>query len=69
MRESTPALDECLEIVEILIEAGADLHRKYRVDIDGEILELTSLTYTQKLASMFPDKSFERIMEVLREAE
>ncbi len=65
VRESVPALDECLEIVEALLEAGADLHRSYRVDIDGEILELTPLTYTQKLASLFPDKPFKRIIEVL----
>ena len=58
VRESIPALDECLEIVEALLEAGADLHRHYRVDIDGEILELTPLAYTQKLASLFPDKPF-----------
>ena len=69
MRESVPALDECLEIVEALLEAGADLHRRYKVDIDGEILELTPLTYTQKLASLFPDKPFERVIEVLRASE
>ncbi len=33
--------------------------------MDDEILELTPLTYTQKLASLFPDKPFERIIEVL----
>ena len=43
----------------------ADVHRNYRVDIAGEILDLTPLTYTQKLASLFPDKPFERIIEVL----
>ncbi len=37
--------------------------------MDGEILELTPLTYTQKLASLFPDKPFERIIEVLRASE
>ena len=33
--------------------------------MDGEILELTPLVYTQKLASLFPDKPFARIIEVL----
>ena len=65
IREAVEALDECLEVVEALIEAGADVHRNYRVDMDGEILELTPLTYTQKLASLFPDKPFERILDVL----
>lgn len=59
------ALDECLEVVEALLEAGADVHRRYRVDIDGEILELTPLTYRQKLASLFPDKPFNKVTEVL----
>ena len=66
IREAVEALDECLEIVEALLEAGADVHRRYRVDIDSEILELTPLTYTQRLASLFPDKPFGRIIEVLR---
>ena len=66
LREAAEALDECLEIVEALLEAGADVHRRYRVDIDGEILELTPLTYTQKLASLFPDKPFDNIIEVLQ---
>lgn len=57
--------DECLTVVAALLEAGADVHRNYRVDIDGEILELTPLTYTQKLASLFPDKPFGKIIEVL----
>ena len=35
------------------------------VDIDGEVLELTPLAYTRKLASMFPDKPFGRVIEVL----
>ena len=65
IREAVEALDECLEIVEALLDAGADVHRRYRVDIDGEILELTPLTYTQKLASLFSDKPFGRIIEVL----
>ena len=65
VREAAEALDECLEIVEILLEDGADVHRSYRVDIEGEILELTPLAYTQKLASLFPDKPFDRIIEVL----
>ena len=69
VRESVPALDECLEIVEALLEAGADVHRRYKVDMDGEILELTPLAYTQKLASLFPDKPFERVIEVLRASE
>ena len=46
-----------------------DVHRNYRVDIAGEILDLTPLTYTQRLASLFPDKPFERIIEVLRASE
>ena len=57
--------DECLEIIEALIEAGADLHRHYRADIDSETLELTPLAYTQKLASLFLDKPFGRVVEVL----
>ena len=65
LREAAEALDECLEVVEALLEAGADVHRTYRVDIDSEILELTPLTYTQKLASLFPDKPFDKIIEVL----
>ena len=65
IREAAEALDECLEVVEALLEAGADVHRRYRVDIDGEILELTPLTYTQKLVSLFPDKPFGRILKVL----
>lgn len=69
VREAAAALDECLEIVEALLEAGADVHRSYRVDIDGEVLELTPLTYTQELASMFPDKPFDRILEVLGSAD
>ena len=69
VREAAEALDECLEVVEALRNAGADLHRSYRVDIDGEIVELTPLAYTQKLASLFPDKPFDKIVEVLRETE
>ena len=65
LREAAEALDECLQVVEALLEAGADVHRSYRIDIDGEILELTPLTYTQKLASLFPDKPFDRVIEVL----
>ena len=60
------ALDDCLEVVKALLDAGTDVHRTYRVDMDGEIVELTPLTYTQKLASLFPDKPFGRIIEVLR---
>ena len=66
VREEAPALDECLEIVKALLDAGTDLHRNYRVDIDGKILELTPLTYTEKLASLFPDKPFDKDIEVLR---
>ena len=69
VRGAPEALDECLEIVVALLDAGADVHRRYRVDIDGEVLELTPLTYTQKLASLFPDKPFDRIIEVLRAAD
>ena len=69
IREAVEALDECLAVVEALLEAGADVHRRYRVNMDGEVLELTPLTYTQKLASLFPDKPFERIIEVLRASE
>lgn len=69
VREEAPALEECLEIVGVLREAGADVHRCYNVDIDGELLELTPLTYTQKLASLFPDKPFERVMDVLLAAD
>ena len=66
VREAAEALGECLTVVETLLEAGADVHQNYKVDIDGEILELTPLTYTQKLASLFPDKPFDRIIEVLK---
>ena len=65
IREAVDALDECLEVVEALLDAGADVHRNYKVDMDGEVLELTPLTYTEKLASLFPDKPFGRITEVL----
>ena len=65
VREAAEALDECLEVVEALLEAGPDLQRNYKIDIDGEILELTPLAYTQKLASLFPDKPFDKIIEVL----
>ena len=65
VREAAEALDECLEVVAALLDAGADLHRNYRVDMDGEIVELTPLTYTQKLAFLFPDKPFGKIIEVL----
>lgn len=65
VREAAEALDECLEVVEALLEAGADVHRNYSVDMDGEVLELTPLAYTQKLASLFPDKPFGRIIAVL----
>ena len=65
LREAAEALDECLTVVEALLKAGADVHRNYRVDMDDEIVELTPLAYTQKLASLFPDKPFERIVEVL----
>ena len=65
VREAPEALDECLTVVAALLEAGADVHRNYKVDIDGEILELTPLTYTQKLVALFPDKPFDRITEVL----
>ena len=65
VREAAEALEECLEVVKALLNAGVDLHRSYRVDMDGEIVELTPLTYTQKLASLFPDKPFDRIIEVL----
>ena len=67
--EAAEALDECLEVVEALLEAGADVHRSYRIDMDGEVLELTPLTYTQKLASLFPDKPFDRIIAVLHAAD
>ena len=59
------AIDECLEILQALINAGADLHRSYQVDIDGEVLTLTPLAYAQKLAAMFPDKPFDRVIELL----
>ena len=65
VREAAEALDECLEVVKALLKAGADVHRSYSVDMDGEVLELTPLAYTQKLASLFPDKPFGRIIAVL----
>ena len=69
VREAAEALDECLTVVEALLGAGADVHRSYKVDIDGEVLELTPLAYTRKLASLFPDKPFDRIIEVLLAAD
>ena len=66
VREAPEALEECLDVVKACLDAGADLRRRYKVDMDGEILELTPLAYTQRLASLFPDKPFERIIEVLR---
>ena len=65
VREAAEALEECLEIVKILVDSGADLHRSYRVDMEGEILELTPLAYTRKLASLFPDKPFDKVIEGL----
>ena len=59
-------IDECLEIVETLIENGADLSRTYTVDIAGEISEVTALDYTRKLAPLFPDKPFDKVVEVLK---
>ncbi len=60
------AVDECLQIVEALIESGADLSQKYTVDIAGEIAEVTVLDYTRKLATLFPDKPFDIVIEVLQ---
>ena len=60
------AAEEPVEVVEMLISGGADLHQTCTVDIDGEILELTSLGYTRKLASLFPDRPFEKVIEVLQ---
>ena len=59
----------CFFRITVIFEAGADVHRSYRVDIDGEVLALTPLAYTQKLASLFPDKPFDGIIEVLRAAD
>ena len=59
------AIDECLEILKALIDAGADLQRRYQVDIDGQILPLTPLAYAQKLAAMFPDKPFDQVIALL----
>ena len=59
-------IDECLEIVEMLINSGADLRRTYTVDIAGEISEVTALDYTRKLAGLFPDKPFGKVVEVLK---
>ena len=59
-------------LYDLLVENGAvpDLAAAIiKVDMDGEMLELTPLAYTQKLASLFPDKPFERIVEVLRAAD
>ncbi len=69
VREAAEALDECLEVVEALLEVEPDLQRSYKVDIDGEILKLTPLAYTQKLVSLFPDKPFDKIIEVLLAAD
>lgn len=59
-------IDECLEIVEVLIESGADLRQNYTVDIAGEVSDVTVLDYTRKLAILFPDKPFEKVIEVLQ---
>ena len=59
-------IDECLEIVEMLIESGADFSRTYTVDIAGEVSEITVLDYTLKLAALFPDKPFDKVIEVLQ---
>ena len=59
-------IDECLEIVEMLIDSGADLRRTYTVDIAGEVSEVTALDYTRKLAALFPDKPFGKVVEVLK---
>ena len=60
------AMDECLEIVETLIESGADLRQKYTVDFAGEISDVTVLDYTRKLAILFPDKPFDKVIEFLQ---
>ena len=57
---------ECLKIVETLIESGADFSRTYTVDIAGEISDVTVLDYTRKLATLFPDKPFDKVIEVLQ---
>ena len=59
-------IGECLEIVETLIESGAELSRTHTVDIAGEISEVTALDYTRKLAALFPDKPFCKVVEVLK---
>ena len=59
-------IDECLELVETLIRSGADLSQKYTVDIAGEVSEVTVLDYTRKLADLFPDKPFDKVIEVLQ---
>lgn len=59
-------IGECLEIVEMLIESGADLCHTYTVDIAGEVSEVTALDYTRKLAVLFPHKPFDKVIEVLK---
>ena len=59
-------IDECLEIVEMLIESGADLCQTYTLDIAGQISEVTVFDYTRKLAALFPDKPFGKVVEVLK---
>ena len=59
-------IDECLEIVETLIENGADLSQTYTVDIAGEVSDITVLDYARTLATLFPDKPFDEVIEVLQ---
>ena len=59
-------IDECLEIVETLIENGADLSQTYTVDIAGEVSDITVLDYVRTLATLFPDKPFDEVIEVLQ---
>ena len=68
----------CPEIVEALIKAGADLNRRYTVEIDAEMLELTTLGYTLKLAAfvgahraeakphVVPNEPYQTIIAILR---
>ena len=42
------------------------MSQKYSVDIAGEISEVTVLDYSRKLAVLFQDKSFDKVIGFLQ---
>ena len=64
-REEVGAMGECLEIIEILIQGGADADRTYLVDLGGNLVSLTARQFARRLADMFPDQGFQEIVDLL----